>query len=439
MAEANPTAGYCLNQKLMNSDSRPECRVLQVFSTLGVGGAEVWLLALLRYFHDLRNDLPVRLKIDILLTGGPGDFDEEARSLGANLFYVPYSRKKLYRFIPAFRKILARGQYHAIHDHQDYVAGIHFLFGLGLLPPVRMVHVHNPAMNIQYFSSSVLRRAVLSAGKNLVGHLGTHILGTSRQLLTEYGFDDRLFDSLPRQAVHCGFDTKRYRRHNFEPDSDVRREFGWKQSTKVILFVGRLNSNLNQKNPAFALDVAKTCAAQDPDVCMLFVGGGEDIRAQLEAITLSCGLEHRIRFAGVRSDVPRLMLGSNLLLFPSVAEGLGMVAVEAQAAGLRVLASDTTPRECSVVANGVQFLALSDGADEWARTVLRMLDLPRPKGDHWNTLVRESAFSIDNSAAALLGMYQENIAQELSPSSSIRVGRPGTESRVEQSGPATIS
>jgi len=404
----------------MINNHKPECRVLQIFSTLGVGGAEVWLMALLRHFHKVRNDLPVRLKIDVLLTGGPGDFDAEARSLGARLFYVPYSRSTLHRFIPAFRKLLAKERYHAIHDHQDYTAGMHFLFGLGHLPPIRVVHVHNPAINIEYFSTSLLRRSILSAGKSLVGGLATDILGTSRQLLTEYGFDDKLFEKLPRRAAHCGFDVTRYGGNAVEVRSDVRREFGWKQSARIVLFVGRLNSNCNQKNPEFALEVAQHCTARHPDICVLFVGGGDEVRTNLEAQTRTQGFENEIRFAGVRSDVPRLMLSSDMLLFPSVAEGLGMVAVEAQAAGLRVLASDTTPRECVVVPGGVEFLSLGDGVAGWADAVLRMLDMPATNWEEWNAAVKGSAFSIENSAATLLNIYQSPLAAELSVAKPLR-------------------
>ncbi len=406
----------------MSAQSKPECRVLQVFSTLGVGGAEVWLMALLRYFREVKEVLPVRLQIDVLLTGGPGEFDDEARALGARLFYVPYSRPTLHRFIPAFRKILARGRYHAIHDHQDYVAGIHFLIGMGHLPPIRIVHVHNPAINIEYFASSRLRRAVLSLGKHLVGRFATHILGTSRQLLTEYGFDEKLFSNLPRRAAHCGFDVSRYLRKDSAVREEVRREFGWPESAKLLLFVGRLNSNLNQKNPGFALEVGKTCVERDPTIHMLFVGGGDEIREQLQAETRVWGLQDRIHFAGVRSDVPRLMMASDLFLFPSVGEGLGMVAVEAQSAGLRVLASDVTPRECVAVPDAVEFLALEDGSDRWAEVVLRLMGMPRPDHQQWNAAVRSSAFSIENSAATLLEIYQSPLAGELDSSNPLLVG-----------------
>lgn len=137
-----------------------ELRVLQVFSALGIGGAETWLMALLKYFNANQNKLPFRVRMDVCLTGGrKAVFDAEAEALGAKLFYLHYTRKKLVQFTRDFRRILSNGRYHAIHDHQDYTAGWHFLSGLGLLPPVRIAHVHNP------FSASRPTTPIVSAGR----------------------------------------------------------------------------------------------------------------------------------------------------------------------------------------------------------------------------------------------------------------------------------
>ena len=71
--------------------NKPECRVLQVFGNLGTGGAETWLIALLRYFKNNENHIPVHLTIHIFITNGfRSDFDDEAESLGAILHYSKY-------------------------------------------------------------------------------------------------------------------------------------------------------------------------------------------------------------------------------------------------------------------------------------------------------------------------------------------------------------
>jgi glycosyltransferase involved in cell wall biosynthesis len=390
--------------------SKPECRVLFVLSVLGIGGAETWLMALLKYFEQAKKELPVRLCVDICLTGGRRDhFDEEASSFGARLFYPHFCRKNLAFFIREFRRILTNGRYHAIHDHQDYAAGLHFLFGLGRLPPIRIAHIHNPLTHIKSYATSPLRRFTIALGKQLLAYLATHIMGTSRQVVTEYGFDGPIFRNVNRGSAHCGFDVTQFQGDHFKLHNELCNEFSLGEKSKILLFVGRLDSNkdprLNQKNPEFALETARECINRDPGICLLMAGSGEEIRCQLETRVKTWGLGSKIFLIGPRSDIPRLMVGSDLLLFPSLAEGLGMVTVEAQAAGLRVLASDSTPRECAVVPGIVEFRALDDGPARWADSALRLLKSSQPGSLDCNLIVRHSPFSIDNSAKRLLDLY----------------------------------
>lgn len=363
-------------------------------------------MALLRHYEQIKDDLPFRLRFDICLTGGfKGVFDDEAASLGANLFYLRYSRTNLLAFLREFRCILANGRYDAIHDHQDYTSGIHFLFGLGYLPPVRISHVHNPLIHLDSYRTSYLRRLTAKAGKSLLSITATHILGTSSQIISEYGFNGGGFRRLKRDVVHCGFDVAKFNSDSEKYHEDVCNEFGWDQSSKIILFVGRLNSNLNQKNPLFALEVVKASIEKNPSIKFLMAGGGEEVRIDLEKKLSAWGLQRSIRIIGPRTDISRLMLGSNLLLFPSIGEGLGMVAVEAQAAGLRVLASDAVPRECEAISGMVVFKSLVEGPLEWSIEVLRLLSLERPNTAACNNLIKSGPFSIENSASSLLNIY----------------------------------
>ena len=397
-----------------SSERKRELRVLQVFSVLGMGGAETWLMSLLKYFQEQREELPVKVKFDVLLTGGTKAlFDDEATALGARLFYVPFTRRNLAGFARKFRRILAAGNYDAIHDHQDYISGLHFLMGAGHLPPIRIAHVHNPLYHRSHYANGFGRRTAKSAGKFFLGRLATHVMGTSRQIVTEYGFDDLASGDVILGSAHCGFDVTQYQGDYKEAHSAVCRELGWDQSAKIILFVGRLESDevihlgrkMTHKNPAFALDVARECIARDNRVRLLMVGSGEAKRREFENGVSDCGLAEKIRFVGVRSDVPRLMLASDLLLFPSLAEGLGMVLVEAQAAGLRVLASDTTPRECVVIPKIIEFLSLAASCEHWGQKAVQLINCPRPDSLACNKAVRNSGFSIENSASRLLQLY----------------------------------
>jgi len=388
----------------------PEIRVLQIFDSLGMGGAETWLMALLRFFHSRRNDLPMSVRFDVLLTGGAkARFDDEAEALGARLFYANFSRRNTFGFIRQFRRILAKGRYHAIHDHQDYAAGFRFIMGLGLLPNVRVAHIHNTPFSVARYNSTPSRLLGFRLAKGLLAVTSTHIASTSRQMIKEFGFDTWSFRRIEPRVVHCGFDTSSFRGDNKSLHRELSNEFGWTDNVKIILFVGRLEepvgSGLQRKNPAFALEVGRACIARDGDVRMIMAGSGDQMRRNLTSRIKSWGLEDKMKLPGVYPDISRLMLGSNLFLFPSLAEGLGMVVVEAQAAGLRVLTSTGVPRESTVIPGLVEFRKLDAGVEIWASEALRLLNLEPTDPRACCMAVQNSAFSIEQSAKSLMEIY----------------------------------
>jgi glycosyltransferase involved in cell wall biosynthesis len=135
------------------------------------------------------------------------------------------------------------------------------------------------------------------------------------------------------------------------------------------------------------------------------VGSWGNVGGQLAEMASAWHEAPNIHILGPRRDVPTLMSAADVMLVPSIHEGLGMVIVEAQAAGLPVLASDSIPRECMVVPELVEFLPLSLGAGKWAEAVAARMAKGRPPGAAANRTVRLSPFSIQNSADALVQIY----------------------------------
>ena len=386
-------------------------KVLHVIHALGMGGAETWLMEVLRLWS--RQGLG---RMDFLATGGEhGVFDDEAVRMGARIHYLRYGRAHLPRFAREFRRILQEGRYDAIHDHQDYASGWHFLMGQGHLPPIRVTHVHNPAYQIRNnYGLTFARRLTARIGKALVARYATHIAGTSRQVINEYGFDVRRFRHIQKAALHCGFDPARFMGDASAQRASVRSEFGWPEDATIILFAGRIDQSPDMdhpqthKNSAFAVSVGIECARRDSRVRMLFAGNPSPAVPVLEQRIAAAGFGERIQFAGIRRDIERLMMAADVLFFPSRGEGLGMVAVEAQAAGLPVLAATAVPRECVVVPELVRFQELNAGEAQWGAELLRLAAQPRNSGAA-NRRVAASAFSIENSASALFRLYSEGL------------------------------
>jgi len=384
-------------------------KVLQIIDNLGMGGAEAWLIALLRYWREFEPSL----KMDFLATGGKlGVFDDDAGALGAKIFYLRYSQTRLPVFARGFRRLLLHGRYDALHDHQDYAAGWHLALGAGLLPPVRVTHVHNPTYQVeQNYGGTLRKRLTGRLGKAMVARYGTHIAGTSRQAITEHGFDAPAFDHIPKAALHCGFDTAPFAGDRAAARAAVRKAFDWPNEARIVLFAGRIDVSpdpghpRNHKNSAFAVAVAIDACRRDARLHFLFAGAPSVATPILESRIADNGLGERIKLLGIRNDIARLMLASDTLFFPSRSEGLGMVAVEAQAAGLPVLASTAVPRECVVIPELLLFRDMQSGVGRWAQDLVELTMRPPYEGDA-NSVVATSAFSIANSAQALVALYK---------------------------------
>lgn len=105
---------------------------------------------------------------------------------------------------------------------------------------------------------------------------------------------------------------------------------------RVVTFVGRLEP---QKGVQWLVDTASTWLLQLPDCHLLLVGQGR-LQGTLETACSSTGIRDRVHFAGWRTDIPEILAASDLLVLPSVWEGMPNVLLEAMASRLPAVASD---------------------------------------------------------------------------------------------------
>ena len=387
-------------------------RVLQVIGVLSVGGAESWLLALLRHWSQTG-----AAEMDFLLTGGkPSFYDKDVEALGGKIHYLQYGRGSIGGFMREFRRILREGDYDAIHDHSDYASGWHFLLGAGVLPPVRVMHIHNTRNQFRInYERTGARRLSGRLGKALTSHLATHVCGTSARVLREYGYPPGRPGHPRISVLHCGFEISMFNGPRADDRASVLHEFGFSKTTKLLFHAGRLDSyfesnhHRNHKNTRFVVEIAREAARRDSEIALLIAGGGDRQRGQIEETIAVWGLADRIRLLGVRSDIGRLMRAADIVLFPSTEEGLGMVAVEAQAAGTPVLTSTAVPREACVIPELFHAIPLDRPVTIWTEKLFQILSAPRPDTATCCAAVKASPFSIANSARSLETLYGSGV------------------------------
>jgi glycosyltransferase involved in cell wall biosynthesis len=380
-------------------------RILQIVGGMHRGGIETWLM------HILRNIDRSLFQIDFMVhTLESCEYDDEIRSLGCRIFaspYPPHPNRHWWSYPAFFRQILQEyGPYDVVHSHSGYVNGNTLRIAKQAGVPVRIAHAHNDLSHLRA-KQPWKRRLYWDLLKWWIDRYTTFGLACSRRAAADmFGSDwqsDRRW-----QILYCGLDLTTFQ-EKVDP-AQVRAELGIPQDAFIIGHIGRFEP---AKNHQFLVKIIAEIAKQEPKVRLLLIGYGS-LRGEIEDRVAKLGLTDKVVFAGTRSDVPRLMLDAmDVFLFPSLYEGLGLVLIEAQAAGLPCILSDVVPEEADVVKPLMQRLSLSQSASEWAEAVLtqKKANLPIKQSEALSILQENSPFNIEICAKNLTDIYNEQLTR----------------------------
>ena len=367
-------------------------RVLHVTGGMNRAGTETWLM------HLLRNIDREQYSMDFLVhTAQPCAYDYEIAALGSRIIpCFPHTNPWLYarNFMRALKE---HGPYDVVHSHVHHFSGLPLYLAHRAGVPVRIAHSHNDTTSPDGAAGPV-RLAYLRLMEHFIRTNATAGLAASRKAAAAlYGPD---WESDPRwRLLYCGIDLEPFRQAT-DP-AQVRAELGIPSDACVIGHVGRFHE---QKNHSFLTEIAFEIAKREPRMRLLLVGDGP-LRSQVEQKTAQLGLTGKVIFAGVRSDIPRLMLGAmDVFVMPSLYEGLPLVGIEAQAAGLPLLVSDTITDELTAVEQIVHRLSLNAPPAVWADTALRLCYLEKDRHEALRK-IDASRFNITRSVSEVVRCY----------------------------------
>jgi glycosyltransferase involved in cell wall biosynthesis len=317
------------------------------------GGLETMLM---NYYRQMDRS---RIQFDFMVhRSEKGHYDDEILSLGGKIHRMPPIRPGRYRL---YFKML-----------DAFFAGH---------PEYRVVHAH-----INENSSFVLRAAKKAGVPYRIAHSHLSDLGLDLKLpfrlyarLSMKDQPNRYF-ACSKQAGQWLFGRKISRSkeitilnnavnvEEFKFSERLRREVRDELRAEDKLVIGHIGRFNKQKNHDFLIDVFAAVHRKCPDSILVMAGDGH-LRSSMEKKAADLGLAPDVRFLGIRSDISRLMQGMDLFLFPSLFEGLPVVLIEAQAAGLRCVVSDSITREADVTGR-VDFVSLRESPQVWVDKIL---------------------------------------------------------------------
>lgn len=269
--------------------------------------------------------------------------------------------------------------------------------------PVRIAHSHSTARLVGGgFITRNLKKLYRKIMRSYVVNMSTLCFACGNEA-GERLFGKKVITSDKYCTITNAFDVNSYQ-YDEKKRLEVRKAMGVDSDTKVIGTIGRLS---DVKNPFYAICIFAEISELSQNTVFWMIGEGI-LKEQLVQFAIQKGIGGKISFLGLRKDIPNLLLAMDAYLMPSIYEGLGIAAIEAQAAGLACLLSDQIPYETKITER-VKFLSINENPKKWAIEILNLSNFERT-----NTLsqIKAAGYDIDEAAEYLQNRYI-NIVKEV--------------------------
>lgn len=387
--------------------------VLHVLGGVGLGGAESRIMDLYRQmdrgeiqFDFLVHSAAVREGFqEVRRTDGgtgkqngksegnvrkPQFYDEEIQDMGGHIYVLP--KFKVYNYF-AYRKavrafFVSHREFQVVQGHMTSTAGIYLPIAKKTGAPVTVAHARNAGVvkGLKGLATRFFRRGLAKKADYCFA---------CSQLAGQDVFGEAAMRAGQVKVIYNAIDVSR-----FAYDEKVRQETRAQLGLSGELALGHVGRFEYQKNHPYLLEVFAAVCKECRDAVLLLLGDGKD-RTAMEEKCRQLGIDGRVRFLGNRKDAERFYQAMDFFLLPSFFEGLPGVLVEAQAAGLRCLVSDTVTREAKATAL-VTYLSIEEAPARWAEEIMKQMDYTRmdTAGE-----LREAGFDVRTQALGYRQFY----------------------------------
>ena len=361
-------------------------RVLQVVTQMNRCGLETMIM---NYYRNINRK---NIQFDFLEhRKDEADYDKEILELGGKIFRI----SRLNPFSISYKKELGdffdkHPEYQIIHVHQDCMSAIILKVAKEKNIKIRIAHSHSSSQdkNIKYPLKLFFRR--------FIAKYATSLLACGNKA------GQWMFAGAKFQVLNNAIDTSRYV-YDTQKRKSVRDEFGILENELLVGHIGRFSY---PKNHQYLIKIFKSINDKI-SAKLLLVGDGE-LMPEIQDEVCKLGLNDKVIFTGVRSDVTRLLQGMDVFVFPSIYEGLPVSVVEAQAAGVPCIISDTISEECILINELVKRLSLSMSTEKWRDGIIELSKLERKD---YSSKVKDEGYDIIESAKWLENFYLNQFTQ----------------------------
>lgn len=316
---------------------------------------------------------------------------EKIEKLNCKIIDLPNRKTETVKYFFTLQAFIRKNKIEVVHAHGNSAT-----LAIDLLAArlggckKRIAHSHNTKCD-QVKADKILRP--------LFNHLYTDALACGEAA------GKWLYGDKPFKILKNGRDIEKYK---FDPK--VRESMRTQYGIKDELVVGHVGGFVGQKNHVFLIKLFREILKTKPDSKLVLVGDGVLRKKIEESVTDIQGSVLFIRNTDHVEDYLQMM---DVMVLPSLFEGLPLVVIEWQINGLPCLISDNVTKECKI-SNLIYYLPLNDDAAEWASMLIKLIKQGNTRSESQIIIneIRSMGFDIRDNVKLLKNMYEFDYKKE---------------------------
>ena len=375
----------CIDEERCEVMKKQPIRVLQIIGDVVGGGVEQ---VILNYYRHIDKS---KVQFDFVVhKGALQTYIDNVEALGGRVYQITPYKKNPIKTIAEMYSIM-NGRYKIVHSNMNALS-VFPLFAAYLAGvPVRILHNHSTDTKAE-----PLRTLVKHLLRPFAKIFANQYWACSR-LAGGWMYGKKAVKEGKVTIINNAIDLKK-----FAFDEAKRKKLRDELGLQDCFVIGHVGRFMKQKNHDFLVDIFAEVAKKQDNAKLLIIGDGP-LREQIENKVKTLGLDEKVIFTGVRSDVADLYNAMDVFVLPSFYEGLPVVGVEVQANGLPFLCSSNVTREI-LISDRIELLKLEDGVKAWAEKILAFVNKKRIMA---SKDISKSGFDIEVEAKKLGERYRK--------------------------------
>ncbi len=310
---------------------------------------------------------------------------------GFKIYQVTRKKENFLKSCWEVLKILRENHVQIVHAHMTIMSFVPNMMGMLVGVKTRIAHSHSVVR------SKGIKIPIYWLCKKLSTWFATARFACTEEA-ARYLFGEKGAQSAV--IMHNALDYEIFRF-----DAAVREEMRSVHGLEGYVVLGHVGRFVEVKNHEFLLRVFAEYRKQNENSRLVLIGDGP-LLERTKTYANELGLAQSVMFVPPTSEVNRWYMAMDVFVFPSLYEGLGLAAVEAQIAGLPVVMSSHLTAE-SALSDNVQRVSLEESASEWSKRIGEAVAGGRT-GDVHEELTRRH-LNIEQEAVKLDHFYRKGV------------------------------